>query len=174
MIDWSEVIREYGPLVWRTVSRLVRGEADAADCFQATFLSAFQLAQQQMIRHWPAMLVRLATARAIERLRQNLGPARRTEPLLSEPPETRGDPLENASADELSQALRKALTQIDEQQAQVFCLACLDELSYREIARQVGLKESHVGVLLHRAKASLRRALQAFDPRFNLASELSS
>ena len=51
-----------------------RSDADAADCFQSTFLAAFQLSNREQVRHWPAVLVRLATARSIERLRSNLGP----------------------------------------------------------------------------------------------------
>ena len=70
-------------------------------------------------------------------------------------------------------ALRLALGRIDPIQSQVFCLACLDDLSYRQIAEQLRLSETHVGVLLHRAKASLRHELQAFDPRASLKSEVS-
>ncbi len=170
MIDWSEVVREHGPLVWRIALRLVRNEPDAADCFQATFLAAFQLAARESVRHWPAVLTRLATARSIERLRSNLGPSRQAEPL-QEAADPRISPVDSANSAELSEALRLALGRIDDIQAQVFCLACLDELSYREIARQLGLKESHVGVLLHRAKAALRRELQVFAPESPTTTE---
>ena len=40
MTDWSQIVQEHGPLVWRTAYRLLNHEADAADCFQRTFVSA--------------------------------------------------------------------------------------------------------------------------------------
>jgi len=52
----------------------------------------------------------------------------------------------------------------DARQAQVFCLACLEGLSYREIAAALGLRINHVGVLLNRARSRLREQLRAFDP----------
>jgi RNA polymerase sigma-70 factor (ECF subfamily) len=178
MIDWDEVVRKFGPLVWRTTYRLLRNEADSADCFQQTFLAAFQLAAKETIRQWPAALVRLATARAIERLRSKLGPSSKRVEALDQSPEPTGDlstdPVIAANEAELSEALRLALGKIDATQAQVFCLACLDDLAYREIGKQLGIKENHVGVLLHRAKAALRQELQAFDPSASLTSEVSS
>jgi hypothetical protein len=38
MTDWSQVVQEHGPLVWRTAYRLLGNEADAADCFQRAFV----------------------------------------------------------------------------------------------------------------------------------------
>ena len=45
MTDWPAVVREYGPLVWRTAYRLVGSDADAADCYQQAFLAAVRLAE---------------------------------------------------------------------------------------------------------------------------------
>ena len=72
MVDWSQIVQQHGPLVWTTVYRLLRHEADAADCFQRTFLSALVLSRTQSIRNWPGLLQRLGTARALESLRQRL------------------------------------------------------------------------------------------------------
>ena len=55
--------------------------------------------------------------------------------------------------------LRKALAQLPTQQAEVFCLRSINDLSYREIAGQLDLKTSAVGVLLHRARSRLRELL---------------
>ena len=45
MIDWPHIVQEHGPIVWNTVSRLLDNEADAADCFQDTFVSALNLSR---------------------------------------------------------------------------------------------------------------------------------
>ena len=42
MTDWEHVVRTHGPLVWQTAWRLLGQEADAADCFQETFVSAME------------------------------------------------------------------------------------------------------------------------------------
>jgi RNA polymerase sigma-70 factor (ECF subfamily) len=74
------------------------------------------------------------------------------------------DPLETAQTSELAERMRVALSQIDARQAQVFCLSQLDGLSYDEVAAELDLTVNHVGVLLNRARASLRERLAAFAP----------
>ena len=166
MVDWSQIVQQHGPLVWTTVYRLLRHDADAADCFQRTFLSALVLSRTQTIRNWPGLLQRLGTARALESLRQRLRQAQRLRPLLEEVAVSSStpEPDQAAAISELSDHLREALAQLDARQAQVFCLACLDGLSYAEIADQLGLTVSHVGVLLNRARLGLRQRLRGHEP----------
>jgi RNA polymerase sigma-70 factor (ECF subfamily) len=166
MTNWSQIVEEHGPIVWKTVRRLSGNEADAADCFQQTFLAAVELARQQPVRHWPAVLRRLATARALDRLRATIRNRRRHAPLNVDPStEKAGDhPLPMVEARELAERLRVALAAIDPRQAQVFCLTQLEGLSYDDVATQLGLTTSHVGVLLSRARGTLKERLAAFAP----------
>ncbi len=69
MHDWSRIVHEYGPIVWKTAYRLLNVEDDINDCFQDTFLCAWKQAQLQPIRNWPGLFKRLATTRALDRLR---------------------------------------------------------------------------------------------------------
>jgi RNA polymerase sigma-70 factor (ECF subfamily) len=69
-------------------------------------------------------------------------------------------PTDQLAYADLSDRLRGALGQLPHQQAEVFCLRCLDDLSYRDIARQLDLKVSAVSVLLYRARGRLRELLQ--------------
>jgi RNA polymerase sigma-70 factor (ECF subfamily) len=166
MTDWEAIVREFGPVVWRTAFRLLDRDADAADCFQTTFLAAVELDSSQSIRNWPAVLKRIATARALEQLRVRYRTTSRSATVRHEslPDPAAPDPIERAAAGELAQALREALTAIDPIQADVFCLVCIEELSYRDAAGQLGISPNHVGVLLNRARTSLRRLLAALDP----------
>ena len=164
MTDWPEVVRQHGPLVWRTAYRLLNHDADAADCFQRTFLSAVELASTQSIRHWPALLIRLATTRALEQLRVRYRETGRSIALAEEPPTGQVGPVELAEAGELADALRGALAVIDRDQAEVFCLVCIEGLSNTEAASQIGITTNYAGVLLHRARAALRERLQSFNP----------
>ena len=165
MTDWDAVVREHGPAVWRTAYRLLAREADAADCFQNTFVSAVALAAAEPVRNWPAVLRRLASARALELLRARYRAAR-VAALPDVPPAdpTAPDPLAAASGGELAEALRGALSAIDPQQAEVFCLVCLEGLSNAAAADLLAITPNHAGVLLHRARAALRERLRAFDP----------
>lgn len=166
MTDWSETVRQHGPAVWRTASRLLGNDADASDCFQETFVSAVRLSRQQTIRCWPATLKRIATARALESLRKRYQDKKRNEREvhLEDVDISAPDPSQGALNREFANDVRKALMMIDEQQAEVFCLIAFEEFSYREAARQLNLSVSHVGVLLHRAKIELRGILPAHTP----------
>ncbi len=166
MHDWAQLVRDHGPLVWRTAARLLAREPDAADCFQRTFLTAVGLAAAGPVRNWPALLRRIAATRALEQLRRRYRDARQSGvlPDAGWPDPRAADPAAAAAGGELVEALRAALSEIDPAQAEVFCLVCLDGLTNREAAEAVGVTPNHAGVLLHRARAALRDRLRAFDP----------
>lgn len=164
MTDWPAIVSEFGPLVWRTAYRLLGNHADAADCFQRTFLSAVEF--PGTVGHWPGLLVRLATARALDQLRQRKRAVGRFAPLGDAPTadDRAADPLDLAAAGELADRLRDSLAEIDPVQAEVFCLVLLEGFSYRAAASQLGITPNHAGVLLNRARIALRERLRAFDP----------
>ena len=166
MMDWSQIVQQHGPMMWRTAYRLLNNHADASDCFQQAFLSALRVERTEGVRPWPALLKRLITARALECLRRRRRESiRRTAPPEDSQIDPKGvGPAQAAEASELAERLRDALGALDAQQAQVFCLACLEGLGYREIAEQLGMTVNHVGVLLHRARGSLQRRLSAHRP----------
>lgn len=153
-------------MVWKTAYRLLNHDADAADCFQRTFVAAIEFARNQPVRNWPALLRRLATARALEQLRERIRHRGRYAALADEAPADRriADPLVAAQTAELARRMRASLVEIDPRQAHVFCLAVLEGLSYDEIAAELGLTVNHVGVLLNRARTSLQQRLKSFAP----------
>jgi RNA polymerase sigma-70 factor (ECF subfamily) len=166
MTDWSQIVQQHGPLVWHTLHRLLTNEADEADCFQATFVAALELSRTEAIRNWPALLRHLATIRALECLRQRGRQANHQRRLPEDGlvDDRAVNPLQAAESGELAEHLRQALAELDIRQAQVFCLACLEDLSYQEIARHLGVTVNHVGVLLNRARTALRERLRAHRP----------
>ena len=170
MTDWDGILSREGPAVWRTVYRLLGRRADAEDCFQETFLAALQAWRDEAdagreVANPRALLHRLATARAIDRLRSRYRQGRRERDVdpdrgLDALPGQHRRPEEHAASAELASALRAALAAIPERQAEVFCLHCLDGWSYEEIARHTGATVDNVGVLLHRARGKLRTLLK--------------
>ena len=160
MIDWEGIVAREGEGVWRRVYRLLGNRADAEEVFQETFLAALSFARREVVESWGALLHRLATARAVDRLRQRQRRNTRQEMVdfdfvgSSEP-----QPFQNAQAGELSQRLRIALGRLPERQAEVFCLHALEGWEHAEIARHMQISSDAVGVLLHRARKALRELL---------------
>ncbi len=164
--DWRAIVDCHGRMVWETAYRLLGNHADAADCFQDTFLSALAVSRREPVRSWPRLLHRLATARALDRLRQRLRRARRSGEVADWAAVAAGNPtpVQAAQASELRAKLRRALAQLPRKQADVFCLRCLQQMSYQDIADELGMKTNAVGVLLHRARSRLRELLDSPAP----------
>jgi RNA polymerase sigma-70 factor, ECF subfamily len=159
MPDWQEILSRDGPPAWRAAYRITGNGSDADDCLQQALLDALELARRAPIRHWGPLLRRVATARAIDRLRQRCrGPSGQNADWdsLQGPHRPISRDLEDA---ELAERLRDALAQLSSRQAEVFSLHCLEGFSYDEIAQQLGVSIAAVGVHLHRARAQLRELL---------------
>jgi RNA polymerase sigma factor (sigma-70 family) len=165
MVDWAQLVQEHGPLVWRTVYRLVGHGPDAGDCFQNTFVAALKLARREVVLHWPAMLKRLATTQALDCLRRRTRERDHAQKLAEEASRLRVvTPEQVLEQAELAEGVRQALSELEPRLAEVFCLACLDGWSYLEIGAHMGITVNYVGVLLNRARAALRERLHAFAP----------
>ncbi len=165
--DWQVVVNDHGPAVWQTAYRLLGNHADAADCFQEAFVGALEISGRQEVRNIAGLLVQLATTRAIDRLRQKTRQQRRQADASASDEALSRDagPLDHAQAGELAEHLRQAIALLPPQEAKVFCLRHLSEMSYRQIARELNVNVSVVGVSLYRAKARLRQALAATVPQ---------
>ena len=166
MTDWSQILEIHGRIVWKTVNRFIEDDTDAADCFQETFVAAFEFSRKHQIRNWPGLLKRLATTNALYRLRKRMRRTITPRSVCDAPEivDNASQPPEVAEGHELFERLREALAALPAEQAEACCLRFLEGLSYVEIAAGLGVTVNHVGVLLNRAKASLREYLQAFAP----------
>jgi RNA polymerase sigma-70 factor (ECF subfamily) len=161
-ICWQDVVEEHGGLVWKIAFRLLGNEADAADCFQDVFLAAVKLAHTQRIENIPALMVRLATTRAIDRLRR-----RTRENRLKQGAESSlhiqedQSPMHIAQQQELLADLRAALGQLPDAQAEAFCFKHFQNMSQKQIGRALGVSANAAGVLVHRARLRLETLLAA-------------
>ncbi len=70
MVNWPAIVEQHGPYVWRTAFRLLSDREEASDCYQETFLKAVEYSNKQEIANWPGLLKRIATSRALDRLRR--------------------------------------------------------------------------------------------------------
>jgi RNA polymerase sigma-70 factor, ECF subfamily len=166
MDNWTQVHEQYGPLVWATVYRVLGNETDALDCCQDVFVEASQSTKCREVKNWPAFLRWLATRRALDRFRKRRMEAARfdsngdVESVVSTVP----GPDDEAVWHELIERLKLELTRLPDRQDEVFWLRTVEELSYEEIAEQLGTDVNQVGVLLHRARQKIRQWLADLDP----------
>src|SRR6185295_8536637 len=72
MMNWDDIVEQYGPLVWRTAYRLVGCDADAADCYQEAFVAALSISTREEVKNWPGLLHKLVTVQALNRLRRRM------------------------------------------------------------------------------------------------------
>jgi RNA polymerase sigma-70 factor, ECF subfamily len=161
MLNWDDIVARHGPLVWRTAYRLVGNEADAADCYQEAFAAALAVSRRETVRNWPALLQKLSTIHALDRLRRRLreGARQNAGADIDLVPSAIPEPSQSAQEHELVEWLRSALAELPDPQAQAFSLVCIGEWSYQEAAVQMEIDPNHVGVLVHRARAKLRELL---------------
>jgi RNA polymerase sigma-70 factor (ECF subfamily) len=159
VIDWQKIIEKHGPKVWQTAYKLLGNSADAADCFQETFVCALEFSRRQRIQNFSALLIRLATTRAIDQLRRKLHRPDNNAALVEwvAVPSKNPDPVQRAQRQELIDRLKDLLTKLPLPEAQVFCMRYLNDMSYRQIAKELGIKTNAAGVLLHRAREKLRK-----------------
>ena len=161
MEDLDRIIAEHAESVWRAAYRLLGSTADADECMQDAFVEAFHVNRRMNVRNWGAMLRRIATMRALDYLRHRLAAkpqiAGRTQcedlPWAGDPPSAR------AERGELRDLLRQALSRLPVQQAQIFCLRHIEEMSYEDIADQMQVSVNSVGAILNRARERLRELL---------------
>ena len=156
MLDWNRIVREHGPAVFGAAWRILGHAADAEDVVQETFLEAHRWVQSRPVRHWNAFLRRVATCRALDRLRQR-------KPLCSleniDLPSTEDGPEEIAVGRELAQRLREGIAQLPERESAVFCMRHFEELSYQQIAEALDVSSGAVAVALHKARLKLEALL---------------
>lgn len=163
MVDWDDILTAHGPLVWRIAYRLLGHYDDALDCSQETFLAAYCAAKCGTVDDWPAFLTSLATRRAIDLLRRRVRGRYRLAPLddVPEPAGTGTCPVEQAQGGERLEQVRLHLGRLPAKQAEVFWLSCVEGLPHETICQQMNVSNGEVRVLLHRARARLRAALEA-------------
>lgn len=164
MTDWEAVVSQHVAAVRRTVYRLVGNHADAWDCIQETFLDAVKIDRREPIRNWPALLRRLATARALDLLRTRSRQRHRRSPDVDPAQVTsrEASPSRHAEASELAERLRAAVGKLPRRQAEVFCLTCFEQMTSEEIAEQLGISPAATRMLLCRARRRLERLLDPF------------
>jgi RNA polymerase sigma-70 factor (ECF subfamily) len=168
MIDWEDIAKRHGPLVWRTVYRLLGTGPGAVEsvreCFQETFVTALDYARRNDVRNWPGLLQRIATTRALDVIASRKAERSRRignnlETNFDRVPSPRAGPEAAAEHAETMDRFRVALADLPAGQREAFSLRHFSQMSYEEIANETGLSIDAVGVAIHRARGRLKESL---------------
>jgi RNA polymerase sigma-70 factor (ECF subfamily) len=157
--DWNQIVERHGQRVFRVALRIVGSVQDAEDVAQDVFAEAYRLHRVGPVQTWAGLLVRLATVRAIDRLRR-----RRPAAELREGDRlSTVEPFEEAAAAELAHWLRNAIAQLPDQQATVFVMFHFEQLTRQQIAAGVGISPEAVSTALYKARQRLMSQLAVFN-----------
>lgn len=154
--DWTEIVRQHGPGVFRAAWRVLGHEADTEDVVQAVFLEAHRLWHARPVEQWVGILRSMATRRALDQLRRRKTFAGSEELNTAA---ASGDPVAEAIGRELAQRLSQALAELPPREAEVFCLRFFEDFSYQQIAEQLSINVSAVSTALNKARGKLAAML---------------
>jgi len=165
------LMRRHNQRLFRTARAIVRDAAEAEDVTQETYVRAFaQLSQFEHRALWSTWVTRIAVNEALARVRRRgrfvTTDVARMEEGNMEPFDDPGraseaGPERQASERELVGFLERAVDALPDIYRMVFVLREVEGLSTLETAASLDISEDLVKVRLHRARAELRRVMEA-------------
>ena len=159
---WGELYRQYAPAIFRFCRRALPTREDAEDATTEIFVKVRQkLGMYDASRPFTAWLYKVASNHCWDtlrrrRIRQDLETGE-VETMPLEHPEP--SQLERLQIEHTSKEVRAALAKLPDRARMALVLRYFAEMNYDEIAETLGVRRAFVGVLLLRARHSLREAL---------------
>jgi RNA polymerase sigma-70 factor, ECF subfamily len=177
--DLKQEIVALRPFLLRVAHRYVRNDDWAEDAVSETLLAALEkplaFAGRASLRTW---LVGILKNKAIDQVRlhtrecawhagdadadadaEHMSDA--ASASAADAPAPWGDPLEALARRQFMTQFAHCIKTLPAQQGRAFLLRNWKEEDTEEICRQLGVSANHLGVMLFRAKRSLRAAMQA-------------
>jgi RNA polymerase sigma-70 factor (ECF subfamily) len=163
MKDFEDFILRYQDMVYTTAARLLGREAEAEDVAQEVFLKAFQrfgeLKDSPTAAGW---LKTVATNLSLNHLTRHRARWTLFSELEAESGEAFDPAQEQAPAPDVSdEALEAAVAALPDHQRVPLALFHFEDLSYEQIAERTGVSLAKVKTDIFRARAALRKALEA-------------
>ena len=157
--DWAHIVELHAHRVFRVAMRILGSVQDAEDVAQDVFAEAFRMHRSGTIQSWTGVLVRLATLRSVDRLRQR----RPMQELHDGDRVSFTEPFENIAAAELAAWLRSAIAELPEQQATVFTMIHFEQLSREDVAASLRISPEAVSSALYKARQRLQNRMAVYE-----------
>jgi RNA polymerase sigma factor (sigma-70 family) len=155
---FARLVDRHGGLVWSVCRRVLQGEHDAEDAFQAVFIvlahKAASIRKREAVGSWlygVAYRVAMSQRKRAARRHVLLQHA-----AVAAPP---APPPSEAAFRELQRLLDEQVQCLPEKYRDPFVLCCLEGLRKSDAARELGLKEGTVASRVHYARKLLERRL---------------
>ena len=165
---FEEIVHRYEARIFRFVANNCRNEADAKEVTQEAFVSAYRnLEQFDPKRSFATWLFTIARRKCIDRHRATRSLA--NEPLVPLPEMAdENTPAELLARRESEANLwHRARSVLSDEHFQSLWLKYAEDLSVADIARVLGRTQTHVKVMLFRARRALARVLKEPDAKLN-------
>ncbi|HKS29224.1 MAG TPA: sigma-70 family RNA polymerase sigma factor [Pyrinomonadaceae bacterium] len=152
----AELYDRYHSILFGLLLRILRDGAEAEDVLQEVFIQAWRRASKFDESRGKAFtwLVTIARSRAIDRLRSLSAAERASLRAAPDPWQEVSDASTDAVRSEESERVRRALSEIPEEQREALLLAYFEGLSQTEIAEKT---ETPLGTIKTRTRAGLKR-----------------
>ncbi len=165
---FSELVKRHQDAVYNVAYRLVGDPEMARDLTQEAFISMYRgiasYRHEARFTTWAYVIVRnLCSTRIKKNAREMayLTPEGESDGKLEHVAAMDADPVDGALRHELQSGMMAALMTLSMSHRLVLTLYYFEAMGYEEIATVVGFPVGTVKTHLHRAKAAMRRAMQA-------------
>jgi RNA polymerase sigma-70 factor, ECF subfamily len=161
---FTEIVRHFQRPIYRVAYALTRNASDADDLAQETFVRAYQAIGRfragEPLYPWLSRIAVNLTYSLFRRRRRR--PETSIEPLVAAGRQWAGDddPAERAAESERHERLAEAFAGLSHEHQVVLTLRVVEDLSYDDIARTLGVPAGTVMSRLSRARAELRTRLR--------------
>ena len=160
---WGSLYREYAPAMFRFCRRALPTREDAEDATMEIFIKLQRnLGQYDSTRSFSAWLYKVAANHCWDILRRRkVRQDKETEDVENVPLE-HPDPsvLDKMIEERSSEEVRVALGKMGARARMALVMRYYSDMSYDEIADELGVRRQFVGVVLLRARHELRKALE--------------
>ncbi|MEI6668523.1 MAG: sigma-70 family RNA polymerase sigma factor [Acidobacteriota bacterium] len=167
---WEAVVRQYWRRVFNVAYKFVGRHDEAEDLTQDVFLKVFRsLATFDRRANFQTWLISVSRNlcidhyRSVRKERETIDRDIRSDDLAPASPEL--SPLGALERRDLAQQLREALQQLAEPLRTAVVMRDMQELSYQEIAQQLGLPEGTVKSRINRGRHELARQVRRLRER---------
>jgi RNA polymerase sigma-70 factor (ECF subfamily) len=160
---WGELYQAYAPAIFRFCRRALPSREDAEDATMEVFMKLKgKLNQYDASRPFSAWLYKVAANHCWDTLRRRRSREDKETGDVENMPLEHPDPgqLERMIEQRTSDEVRHALDKLGARARMALVMRYYSEMSYDEIADELGVRRAFVGVVLLRARHELRRALE--------------
>ena len=160
-IDFRADLLPYKDKLFRLALRITQDYAEAEDVVQDTLVRAWERrGELEKVNSVEAYLLTVCRNLSIDRSekRENRNLSLRQADI--DAPATDASPHERLEQDERLQYVRELLQRLPERQRAAIQLRDIEGMSYRDAAQALGMTEDVLRVTLHRARQTLRGALE--------------